>query len=241
MKNDYFDRTKICREGRSAQDFSLGMGEKFKRRAEEIAIQRISQWNELKRRDGEGFKEFWRRFERVTNKLLPVVVQWPDRVAYQKDFVALRMADGQKSLVRATMEIHVGVENTMELRRISCKLFDNAVQITEDLFPTDSVSAATEGGDSTEEIEVLELKGVRKTANKNRGGDLTKSIKNHNATFGMSSEKGYVKEKVKLGATIAGTRPIGGETVRTCYKNRMPLGNRRGKVPGRMSKEKEMI
>ena len=108
MLNDYFDRTKLRLDVRSVQEFALGLGGKFKRPAEDIATQRINQRNELKRKPSECFKEFWCRFERVTNTLSPVGAQWPEKVAYQKAFVALSMTEDQKALVRATMEMHVG-------------------------------------------------------------------------------------------------------------------------------------
>ena len=99
------------------QSFINKIDERFKRPAKEIAMQRIAQRNDIKRRSNEGFGEFWCRFERLTNRLAALGINWPGKVLLRKAFVAANMAEDQKSLIRATLELNPGNESVVELRR----------------------------------------------------------------------------------------------------------------------------
>ena len=83
------------------------------------------------------------------------------KVAYRKAFAALPRAEYQKSLVRETMEMHAGRGTIMELRRLTCKLVDNDVQVAEDLFPTEEAEYDEERFEE-DESDINAIKGIRK-------------------------------------------------------------------------------
>ena len=186
MLQDYFDSTKDNRDTRCAQAFINKINERFKRPAEEIAMQRIDQRNDIKRRSNEGFKEFWCRFERLSNKLVALGIQWPEKVLFQKAFAAAGMTEDQKSLVRATLELNPGNETVLELRRLTCKMFDHAIQVFDDVYNAqDKNGEMAEHWDDNVE-DTAEIREARKTNPKNRGGNVDKAIKNAHTAFGLN-------------------------------------------------------
>ena len=147
---EYFDRAKCNKPSRHVDSFIVLMGEKFRRPTEELALLRVEQWNEMKRKPSEGFKSYWIRMERLHHKLMDLGIIWPQKVAFQKAFTSLGMSKEQQTLTRAALELCNPPDSIMELKRIATKLFDNQLQEVEE------VCYAKENSDVEEEEEETE-------------------------------------------------------------------------------------
>ena len=81
------------------------VGEEFQRPSEGRAAMRIQHWNSFSKKTGEGFREYWLRYERLMGKLAMSGVVWPGAVAYQQAFATLMLTHDQQILARETMEV----------------------------------------------------------------------------------------------------------------------------------------
>ena len=232
------------RDSRCVHSFVSNIDERSKRHSEEIHMRRISQRGDMKRRSNEGFEEFWRMFERLTNKRAESGIQWPGKALFQKSLVSPNMADDRKSLARATMELHDGKETTLELRRLTGKLVDNAIRVFDDIYNINDV----DGGDGSSRAEytddIGELRDSRKTTNKNRGVAWIKPSRMITLLL-VSTRVGadpMVSRRWRMeGAVTVKVHRAGGANVRTFYRRKQFSACQWGKVvmPQRRQKEKQ--
>ena len=240
MMQDYFDQTKHDRDSRCVQSFIDNINDRFKRPAEEIAMQRISQWGDIRRKNNEGFKEFWCRFERLTNKLCALGIIWPGKVLYEKAFVAANMAEDQKSLVRATMELYAGQETVSELRILTGKLFDNAIQVWDDVYQNQGMDNEDSSHQERNCEEIAELQNARRPINKNRGDSLGKSVKNAQTAFGLNPGGGSGKGESANYSSGCRNCNSPSHWWRDC-PNLLPRKNVFGKVIGEMESHRSLL
>ena len=201
---EYFDLTRMNRQARSIEAFVSMMDEKFRRPTEELILLRVEQWNEMKKKQPEGFKSYWIRLERLQQKLIDLGIVWPIKVAFQKAFASLCMSKEQQTLVRAALEMTQESDSLRELKRITIKLFDNQVQETNDVCVAMESSAEEEDEDAAAEWE---LQNARSKVVKNRGGNLQKSIKSTQNLYGFK------------GNSKGSGRPDNNTTCRNCGSN----------------------
>ena len=122
--NDYFTTTKHCPSTRSVAGFMKMMDERFKRPAEDLVLIKLNQWNEMRRKKGEGIRMFWIRFDRLYNRLRGMSIDWPPKLLYMKALYALELTVEQRTMVTTAMETLDGVGVIDELRRITIKILD---------------------------------------------------------------------------------------------------------------------
>ena len=63
--NAYFSATKNDPSGRAAEGFMAMMDTRFNRSAEDLVLNKLGQWGDLKRKKGEDVRMFWIRFGRL--------------------------------------------------------------------------------------------------------------------------------------------------------------------------------
>ena len=128
----YCDMTKDHPESRTIGGYLEILDARFKRDANDSLVQRIQQFNSIKKHDREGMRTFWGRFERQYSFLASSQVLYSPQVLYAKALSALNLMESEVMLLTAALDKGDERLDITELRRMSIRLFDSRIQPVSD-------------------------------------------------------------------------------------------------------------
>ena len=100
------------------------MESRFKKPSEDLVLNKLSRWNEFKRKKTETIRMFWIRHGRIYSQLRAMNVDWPDPLRYLKAYQSLDLLPEQRMVITSALEAAQRVGSVDELRRISIKILD---------------------------------------------------------------------------------------------------------------------
>ena len=170
---------------------------KYAMKTEDLKLVKLSQFNSMKRRVGESYRDFWVRFDKALRTLrsLGVVVQAD--LLYPRAMLAANLSDAERMSVMVVFEARGINSDLEELKRISTKLFDkpppekataNIAHVSDEGMcePGDADGPPEYSLDETPDGTYV-LNPVKNSKNRNRPSAEASAITNTRATLNIKN------------------------------------------------------
>ena len=200
--SDYFQRTKSRQKERSVSGFMELMDQRFRKSSEDLLLNKMTRWNELKRRKTENLRLFWMRLERMMGQLINMGAEWPDSLVFLKAYRALDLSADLKTMITAALEMTRAPQSLQELKRLTTKLLDVKTESyqEETFIAENSGDSETVGGEQEEDDLTMVLTKPRAVKSKPKAGNRERSVQSTKVSYGMNSSSYQSMECLRFGS-----------------------------------------